>query len=68
MRNTVAKRLRAFAKKDTPDLSSSVVYTTIVTGQDWKRRKGIQPNETCVMDECQRQYYQLLKRIWKAAA
>lgn len=68
MRGTVAKRLRAFAKADTPDLPKNVVYTTIVTGQDFKKMKGIRPNWTTRLDECQRQYYQILKRIWKAAS
>lgn len=68
MRGALAKRLRKFAKLDTPDLTSEVVYTKITTGQDYKRTKGLPLNETTVMDECQRQYYQLLKRIWKKAA
>lgn len=58
MRGTVAKRLRKFAEKDTPDLPAEVVYTTV-------RLSSHSPNETQVLGECRRQYYQLLKRIWK---
>jgi len=65
MRGTVAKKIRRFAEADTPDLPSSVVYTTIITGQDWKRRAGVTPNYTTVLDQCTRQYYKLLKKIWK---
>nr|BDD44080.1 hypothetical protein 4 [Gammaproteobacteria bacterium] len=58
MRGTVAKRLRKFAKADTPHLTTQVVYTTV-------RLSHNSPNKTVVLDQCQRQYYKLLKRIWK---
>lgn len=65
MRGTVAKRLRKFSHHDTPDLPL-VGYTTVVRGQEYKRVMGVKPNETVVLTECGRQYYKLLKRIWKA--
>ena len=58
MRGTVAKRLRRFAKLDTPDLPDTVVYTKV-------RMSAHSSNTTQVLDECKRQYYQLLKRLWK---
>lgn len=61
MRGTVAKRLRKFAKADTPDLTSEVVYTTV-------RRSYHSPHTTVVLDECTRKFYKVLKRVWKAAA
>lgn len=65
MRGTVAKRIRGFVKEDAPDLSKEVVYTTVTRGQEAKRVKGLPRNETTVLGECQRQYYKLLKKIWK---
>ena len=59
MRGTVAKQLRRFVKEDTPDLEP-VVYTSVVTGQPFKRKDF---NETVVLGECQRSYYKLLKYL-----
>lgn len=75
MRGTKAKQLRRFVKEDTPDLVD-VVYTTRVTGQEYKpyANKILPPhqrlpiNETTVLGECKRSYYKLLKRIWKHAS
>ena len=65
MRGKIAKKLRKFAKQDMMDCPF-VSYSTIVTGQEYKRTLGIELNKTVVLSvDCQKREYKLLKRIWK---
>lgn len=59
MRGKVSKKLRRFAKLDAAD-APWVVYTTVRTSH---RSKNV---STVLEFECQRSYYQQLKRIWKS--
>lgn len=58
MRGKVAKRIRRWAKEDTPDLQTEVVYTTI-------QQSNHSANSTVVLGECIRRYYKLLKYLYK---